>query len=291
MNKLKYVLVIFLSFLIVESGRAQNSIFWEISGKELKSPSYLFGTLKFIGEKEFYLPAQVTNRLKSCQIFAIEDEVDHHAQHELNKALHFAKGQTLATQLTAEEYKLVQEFFLKEFGISKSLFESKYATVKPLALSILMTRLSLGEKVKFYDIELLTFANKHNLESYSLESIDREAAALNSFPIEDQAKSLLHSVRNFEKQKSEYQKIMADYPAGNLEEIFEYTLHPTENNPLFLEEFYYKRNEEWLPKIEKMMADKTSFISVGISHLEGDRGLLALLKAKGYILTGIQIKN
>ena len=83
---------------------------------------------------------------------------------------------------------------------------------------------------------------------------------------------------------------MTDYSAGNLEEIFEYTLHPTENNPLFLEEFYYKRNEEWLPKIEKMMASKISFISIGISHLDGDRGLLSLLKAKGYSLTGVSIK-
>jgi uncharacterized protein len=107
----------------------------------------------------------------------------------------------------------------------------------------------------------------------------------------DQVKALLHSVANFEKQKTEYQKLMTDYRAGNLEEIFEYTLHPTENSPLFLLEFYFKRNEEWLPKIEKMMSDKISFISVGISHLEGERGLLTLLKTKGYTLTAIPMKN
>ncbi len=291
MNRLKYSIVILFALFVLESGKAQNSILWEISGNGLKSSSYLLGTLKFIGEKEFYLPAQVTNTIKSCKVFAIEDQIDHHAQHELNKALHFPKGQSLATQLTAADYKTVQEFFQKEFGISKSLFVSKYSKIKPLTLSILMTRLSLGEKVKFYDIELLKFANKQNLESYSLESVEREATALNAFPMEAQVKALLHSIGNFEKQKSEYQKIMTDYPAGNIEEIFEYTLHPTENNPLFLEEFYYKRNEEWLPKIQKMMTDKTAFISVGISHLEGDRGILALLKAKGYTLNGIQIKN
>ena len=290
MRKLKYVIVILLSVLVFESTTAQNFILWEISGNRLKSPSYLLGTLKFTGEKEFYLPKEVTDRIKGCELFAIEDQVDHHAQHELNKALHFPKGQSLATQLNAGDYKMVQEFFQKEFGIDKALFESKYANVKPLALSILMTRLSLGEKVKFYDIELLKFANKSNLETYSLESVDREATALNAFPIDDQVKALLHSVANFENQKAEYKKLMADYPAGNLDEIFEFTLHPTENNPLFLEEFYYKRNNEWMPKIEKMMADKSSFISIGISHLESDRGLLALLKAKGYELKGVALK-
>ncbi len=291
MNKLSLVLLVMISIIACDSAKAQNSILWEISGNGLKSPSYLLGTLKFIGEREFYMPAQVTSKLKNCQIFAIEDQVDHHAQHELNKALHFPKGQSLATQLKPEDYRTVQEFFQKEFGIGKADFESKYAHIKPLALSILMTRLSLGEKVRFYDIELLKFSSKNNLESYSLESVDRESEALNKFPMDDQVKALLHSVANFEKQKSEYKKLMADYSAGNLEEIFEYTLHPTENNPLFLEEFYYKRNEEWLPKIEKMMADRPSFISVGISHLEGDRGLLTLLKSKGYTLTGIATKN
>ncbi|MBK5278074.1 MAG: TraB/GumN family protein [Bacteroidia bacterium] len=291
MNKLKFGITILLVVLVFKSGMGQNSILWEVSGDKLKKPSYLFGTLKFIGEKEFFLPAKVTNLIKSSDIFAIEDQIDHHAQHELNKALLFPKGESLATQFSEADYKIVQEFFQKEFGISKSVFDSKYANIKPLPLSILMTRLSLGEKVKFYDMELLKFANKHNLETYSLESVDREAAALNTFPMEDQEKALLHSVANFEKQKSEYQKLMIDYPEGNLDEIFEYTLHPTENSPLFLEEFYYKRNEEWLPKIENMMADKISFISIGISHLEGDRGLLALLKAKGYTLKPIQIKD
>lgn len=291
MNKLKSIFVVLLLALGFESTNAQNFILWEISGNGLKSPSYLLGTLKFTGEKEFYLPKQVTERIKKSDLFAIEDEVDHHAQHELNKALHFPKGQSLATQLTPQDYKLVQEFFQKEFGVTKSLFESKYVTIKPLALSILMTRLSLGEKVKFYDMELLKFANKNNLETYSLESIDREATALNAFPMEDQVKALLHSVANFENQKAEYKKLMADYPTGNLDEIFEFTLHPTENNPLFLEEFYYKRNEEWMPKIEKMMTDKTSFISIGISHLEGERGVLNLLKTKGYTLTGIPTKD
>ena len=82
---------------------------------------------------------------------------------------------------------------------------------------------------------------------------------------------------------------MADYPKGNLEEIFSYTLHPTENNPIFLEEFYYKRNEEWLPKIEKMIKEQPTFIAIGISHLEEERGLLHLLRAKGYTLTPVAV--
>lgn len=268
-----------------------TSILWEVSGNGLTQSSYLFGSLKFIGEKEYYLPKEATDKILLSEIFAIEDQIDHHAQHELNKALHFSKGESLATHLSPTDYNRVVSFFNAEFGITKKVFESKYAKLKPLAISISMTRLALGEGVKFYDIELLRYAKKNKLKSFSLEGVDREAQALNSFSIDDQATALLHSIDNFAKQKEEYRKLMEDYPQGNLEEIFEYTLHPMENNVQFLEEFYYKRNEEWMPKIERMMKENVAFISVGVSHLEGDRGLLSLLKSKGYTLTPVKVSR
>ncbi len=288
---MKTILLSFLSIsLITSAAMAQeSSILWEINGNGIAKPSYLFGSLKFIGEKEYYLPKEVTEKIKQSVLFAIEDQVDHHAQHELNKALHFPKGETLATHLSPDNYNKVVSFFETEFKIPKKQFEAKYAQLKPLALSISMTRLSLGEKVKFYDIELLKFAKKNRVRAYSLEAVEREAEALNTFSIEDQTVALMHSVDNFEKQKVEFQKLMKDYPQGKLDEIFEYTLHPLENNQQFVETFYYARNKEWMTSIEKMVQENVAFISVGISHLEGDGGLLNLFKEKGYTLTPIKV--
>jgi uncharacterized protein len=288
----KVVFVLALLLLVMPRIKAQeSSILWEITGNGITKPSYLFGSLKFIGEKEFYLPKEATEKIKQSAIFAIEDEVDHHAQHELNKVLHFPKGESLSTHLSAEDYNKVVDFFESEFKISRKQFEAKYAKLIPLAISISMTRLSLGEKVKFYDIELLKFAKSNKVKSYSLESVDREAKALTSFSIEDQTAALLHTVNNFEKQKTEFQKLMDDYPQGKLEEIFEYTLHPLENNQDFINTFFYQRNKEWMPKIEKMISENVAFISVGVSHLEGDGGLLNLFKEKGYTLTPIKVSK
>ena len=287
--KRAFFAIVLLCCMQSVNAQTTSSVLWEIKGNGLTTPSYLFGTLKFIGANEFNIPAVVSDKIKASKTFAIEDQVDHHAQHELNIALHFQKGKSLATELSDDEYKKVTDFFQKEFGITKSAFEGKYAKIKPLALSILMTRLTLKEKVKYYDIELLVFAKKNKLNAFSLENIDREAQAINAYPMFNQVKALLHSIDNFETQKAEFQKMMTSYPQEPLEEVFEYTLHPVENNPIFVEEFYFKRNLEWLPKLEKMMKESPSFISVGVSHLEGEKGLLELLKGKGYTLTPIEI--
>ncbi len=284
---MKKVILPLLVFVFT-AAQSQQSLIWEVSGNGLTKKSYIMGTLKFIGEKEFYMPPKASELIKQSEIFAIEDEVDHHAQHELNTALHFPKGQTLSDVLSADDYKKVKDTFQKEFGINAATFDKKYSHIKPLPLSIIMTRLSLGEKVRFYDIELLLIAKKHDVDAYSLEPIEREAEALNSFSMEEQVKALIHSVTNFSQQKDEFKKLMSDYRTANAEEIYDYTLHPLENNPRFIEEFYYKRNAEWLPKIEKMMNEDAAFIALGISHLEGEKGILKLLEGKGYKLTPVK---
>lgn len=276
---------------ILTSGFSQNSILWEVSGNDLAHSSYLLGSLKFIGEKEFILHAEVKDKIEISELFAIEDEVNHHAQHELNKALHFEKGKSLKDVLTTDEYNKVENFFEREFNVSKKQFNKNYAKLKPLALSITMTRLALHEDVKYYDIELLKLANDLRIPTYSLEPIEREAEAFNTFPVEVQAKALMHSIENFQVQKSEYEKLEAAYARGDIDAVFEYSLHPFENNELFIEEFYFKRNEEWLPKLEKMFTENKSFVTVGVTHLEGEKGLLNLLRSKGYTLTPVPVTD
>ncbi len=268
---------------------AQNSILWEVTGNGLTNSSYLLGTLKFIGEKEYVLHPVILEKLEGCELFAIEDEVDHHAQHELNKALHFPKGESLATTLSEADYQTVESFFNSEFGIPKNKFKKHFARLKPLALSILMTRLALHEGVKFYDIELLKIAKSLGLETYSLEAVSREAEAFNSFAVADQSTALMHSIQHFEKQKSEYLSMEEAYVKGDIDLVFEYSLHPFENNETFIHEFYYKRNQEWLPKLERMFSENKAFVTVGITHMEGDQGLIALLRQKGYTLTAIPV--
>lgn len=282
------IAVLLLTFLAV-GATAQRSILWEISGNGLEKPSYLLGTLKFIGEREFIWPKEFKAKMDQCKIFAIEDQVDHKAQMELNKALHFPKGKSLATELPAEDYAKLLAFMEKEFNMHKAHFEKDLGRLIPLALSINLTRMALGEKVRYYDIELLLTAKKEKLKAYSLEGIGREAEAIQKFPMDEQKKALMESISNFAAQRAEYQQLEAAFDANDLDKVFALTLHPTEDHPDFVEVFYSQRNQEWMPKIEKMIHDKPAFIAVGITHLEGDKGLLKLLQDKGYTLTSVPL--
>jgi hypothetical protein len=53
------------------------------------------------------------------------------------------------------------------------------------------------------------------------------------------------------------------------------------------EEMVYARNADWIPKLEKILAQGSVFIAVGADHLSGPKGVVALLQKRGYKLTRI----
>lgn len=53
------------------------------------------------------------------------------------------------------------------------------------------------------------------------------------------------------------------------------------------EEMIYARNEDWIPKLEKILETDGTFIAVGAAHLIGPRGVVVLLEKRGYKLTRV----
>jgi uncharacterized protein YbaP (TraB family) len=53
------------------------------------------------------------------------------------------------------------------------------------------------------------------------------------------------------------------------------------------ERIIYARNRDWIPKLEGIFAEGGAFVAVGEDHLIGDRGVVALLTARGYRLTRV----
>jgi len=50
----------------------------------------------------------------------------------------------------------------------------------------------------------------------------------------------------------------------------------------FEDEILDKRNQNWIPIIEKAAHDKSTFFAFGAAHLAGEKGVVSLLRAKGY---------
>jgi len=51
------------------------------------------------------------------------------------------------------------------------------------------------------------------------------------------------------------------------------------------------RNNHWMEQLPKLMKEQPVFVAVGALHLFGDKGLINQLKAQGYTVTPVNLKN
>jgi len=53
----------------------------------------------------------------------------------------------------------------------------------------------------------------------------------------------------------------------------------------FENEMVYSRNASWIPQLDDLFTTGGAFVAVGAAHLRGPRGVVELLRAKGYTIT------
>ena len=61
------------------------------------------------------------------------------------------------------------------------------------------------------------------------------------------------------------------------------------DNKAFAKRLLDDRNVTWVPKIERLMKTKPTFIADGAAHLGGEKGLVRLLRARGYYVRPIKV--
>ena len=52
--------------------------------------------------------------------------------------------------------------------------------------------------------------------------------------------------------------------------------------PALAERLLFRRNEAWIERLERWLGDGRMFVAAGTFHMFGERGLVALLRARGY---------
>lgn len=275
-----FLIIPFCNYSLAQN--IDNALFWEVTGNGLEKSSYILATVKFMPSEKFSISENVENKLISSEIFVTETLMDHHARHELNKAAHLPHHESIKDHLSKDDFLRLEKLFDERLGISKLKFEAVYSQFKPVLLSVTITRLSLGKNVKYIEMELMHIANKADLVIMGLETAEREIAAMETFAIKDQVHALLHTMDNYDEQIAEYHAMIEAYLAGDLHKTLEFTLHPSEENDTFRKSFFDERNAEFVPHMENLMKKGKSFFAIGAGHLADEKGVLNLLREKGY---------
>ena len=291
----------------VQLDNQKDGMLWEISGNGLSHKSYLFGTMHGDGHnykqeeiftafpqlrevlgnvsciyleqsKDFNDSAVVADCVASASVFVKADEANEYNALPLGESYQGLYD-------SREKFRLVDNFFCEKMR------RSSYTQFKPAywVERLRLNRMKGNAKAVSVDDCLYHYALQKNIKVSGLETYEESARALVEATrdsaeylksLKDQAADLYDAIVQMEKisaSTSSYEM----YLSGDLEKLYSKNLSFIPNE-VYEQKMGAERNNRWLRKIEDILKDRTCLIAVGAMHLPGDKGLIALLRAKGY---------
>jgi len=282
------LITLLIAFGIQGNAQQENSLLWEISGNGIASKSYIFGTIHMIKKQDFFITPAMISSLDKCQYFVTEIDMNIPLaqQLELAKKMYLPETKTLRDYITPDEYTNFSNYVIDSIGIKKSKLE-KYIRLKPFFMSSILAKHIAG-KIKSYEQELYKLSKKRGMISDGLESLDFQLSLIDETPIEEQARTLVSDVHGYVKMEQQLTDMVAAYKAQDMDKLYDFVVKYADSNQEFNENFIFKRNQNWIPKIEEKIKGHSCFIAVGAAHLPGEKGVLNMLKQKGYSVTAVK---
>jgi uncharacterized protein YbaP (TraB family) len=275
-----------------QTQKIENSVFWEVSGKGLSKPSYLFGTFHLMGQKYVDSLTNVMARFQQSQTIVGELLIDSTMTFKIMMAAQL-KGTTLDKLLSPELYSQTATWLKEVSGYDIKMFNG----LNPMTIQVLIMT---SMQQKFYhtnpaqdpamDLFFQQQGKKDRKKVVGLESLDVQIAALyGQFTYERQAEMLAEFVNDQDKAVREMITMNKYYRQGNLGEL-EKLMSTQTFKPGEAEKLLDDRNKAWLAQLPGLFAEQSTFVAVGALHLSGKNGLVNLLREQGYVVKPVALK-
>ena len=263
-------------------------LLYKITGKDLKKPSYLFGTIHIICPNDMFSMEKLGGYLDQTDQLIMELDMDNAAEMTaIGQGMQMADGKTLKDFLTAEQFAKVDEMFKNYMGFSAENVKQ----IKPFISSVIISTSpkALGCAPDSYELSLVKAAAEKKKSIEGLETVASQFAAFEKIPLEKQAKALYEMALNPQKSVDQFKKLVETYKVQDAENLYVLIDAQMKSEKDLQGILLDERNKDWIPKIEKAIGEKSSFIAVGGGHLGGKNGVVKLLRAKGYKVEAIKL--
>jgi len=298
MLRMKFKPVIAILFLLVSFSAVCQvhkkpakypSLFWEITKKGDAKPSYLFGTMHVSSKLVYNLPDSFYLGIKNVQVVALENDMGYWQQdmdkYDMDPMSFMPKRNTGADYLTINTLKVHKYEELIKYALA-----SNPSVINNLLYRTYGGKTSDFEEDTFLDMFIYQCGRKYGKKTAGLENFD-ESMQLMIEAVKDASKDKNKKQRSYDNYNSEYSfdKLEEAYRTGNLDLLDSINRYNSQSE-LFDEKFLYRRNEIQANSIDSIIKTGASvFAGVGAAHLPGNRGVIELLRSKGYIVRPVKM--
>lgn len=297
----------------VELNSQKNGMLWEISGNGLAHKSYLFGTMHGDGhnytQKEVFMAfPQLCKALENVSCMYLEQSKNFNDSAVVADCVASASVFMKADEASecnvlpqGESYKGLYDseemFWVVDNFFCEKLHRSSYVLFKPAywVERLRLMRMKGNDRATGVDDCLYHYALQKNIKVFGLETYEDLARTLVEIirdtaeyhkSLKEQAVDLYDVITQIEKEPASA-SCNEMYLSGDLEKLYTYNLSLIPKGR-YESKMGAERNNKWLRKIEESLKDRSCLIAVGVMHLPGDKGLISLLRDKGYVVKPVR---
>ncbi|SMC70018.1 TraB/GumN family protein [Pedobacter africanus] len=274
------------TLLLTGAAKAQsknngNSLLWEVSGKGLAKPSYIFGTIHMMCPADFNIADKTKKAFGTAEELIMEvNFTDPAEMAELQKTM--MSPVPLSKKLSPVQFRLLDSVLTLKTGASlKSMEQFSMTTISSFAIAKTLP----CTEIKSYELEFASFAKTQNKPIGALETVKQQSEYFEK-AFSDQV--IIDQILSFDDYKAVFTEMIDAYKKEDLKRLYAVLNdkrfgNTDESNKWMLE----VRNTSWAKQMPVMMKNKSCFFAVGSGHLGGKGGILQLLKDQGYTLKPI----
>ena len=264
------------------SGREKakdNSLLWRISNKDMKKPSYLFGTMHMICPDDYVWTDAMKTSLKTAEAVCFVMDLDAPDMFmEIAKGMLNNSGKRLKDYFSEEDYAKISTYLADSMGVDISMFEQ----MKPAAIQSLITEKTFScPSPVSYEVNIMQEAQRDKKEILGLETPAEQLDLFDNLPVDSVISELLMMVQGKDENRDDYAELITAYKTQDLPRLNN-LIQRSASKDIDLGGFLDTRNEKWVPRMVEQMDQRSIFFAVGAGHLWGDNGLITLLRKAGY---------
>jgi uncharacterized protein len=266
---------------------SQKSFLWKIQSKT--SRVYVLGSLHYSKKEIYPLSEKIEKAFDESDLLVVEADVNDIKKFDIQKFMTralYAENDTLEKHVSPEVYEQV----VKEtsgLGIPLELIVKQKPWFLALTL-VALESLKLGFDPNLGIDKYFLSKAEGGKKILELESLDYQLDLLSGFSDRDQELLLLYTLADLKILKQELGKLTQAWASGDtksMESILTRSVSEDKRLSPIFEKIIYERNMKMASKIEDFLRGSgTYFVIVGAGHLVGDRGIIEILKGKGYLI-------
>lgn len=257
-----------------------NSLFWKVTGKNLKDPSYLFGTFHLMGSEYVDSLTVVMDAFGKAKTLAGEMVLDESLSMRLMQEA-IMRDTTLHDLLTDDVYESTASWLKELTGMDLGMLNKFNPSMIQMLITAMAQQKIGGKATTPMDLYFQNLA-KADKKVEGLETFEDQINVLfRNTSYRAQANHLAEFVSK--RDSSEYMilkmnKMYRDQDLEGLMDMFFKSNYSTAEGDALLD----SRNKKWMERLPELFAEQSTFVAVGALHLPGKNGLVSLLRGQGY---------